>query len=140
MLEQDGGTRERRDQLVHPTYIKPELLATDPNQLWSCDVTKLRGPAKWTYFHLYVIGCIVAPRESAELAKKLIEETCVKQDIQPNQLVIHADGGSAMRSKPVALLHADLSVIKTHSRPYTPKRQSYSESQFPHHEISPPMS
>ena len=139
VLEQDGATRERRDQLIHPSYQKPELLATAPNQLWSWDITKLRGPAKWTYFYLYVIldvfsryvvGWMVAPRESAELAKKLIEETCAKQDIQPNQLVIHADRGSAMRSKPVALLLADLSVTKTHSRPYTSNDNPYSESQF----------
>jgi putative transposase len=139
VLEQDGATRERRDQLTHPSYTKPELLATAPNQLWSWDITKLRGPAKWTYFYLYVIldvfsryvvGWMVAPRESAELAKKLIEETCDKQDIQPNQLVIHADRGSAMRSKPVALLLADLSVTKTHSRPYTSNDNPYSESQF----------
>ena len=139
LLEQDGATRERRDQLIHPSYQKPELLATAPNQLWSWDITKLRGPAKWTYFYLYVIldvfsryvvGWMVAPRESAELAKKLIEETCAKQDIQPDQLAIHADRGSAMRSKPVALLLADLSVTKTHSRPYTSNDNPYSESQF----------
>jgi putative transposase len=139
VLEEDGATRERRDQLVHPQYQKPELLASAPNQLWSWDITKLRGPAKWTYFYLYVIldvfsryvvGWMVAPRESAELAKKLIEETCEKQEIQPNQLGIHADRGSAMRSKPVALLLADLSVTKTHSRPYTSNDNPYSESQF----------
>jgi putative transposase len=129
VLEEDGATRERRDQLVHPQYQKPELLATAANQLWSWDITKLRGPAKWTYFYLYVIldifsryvvGWMVAPRESAELARKLIEETCG----------LHADRGSAMRSKPVALLLADLSVTKTHSRPYTSNDNPYSESQF----------
>ena len=139
VLEEDGATRERRDQLTHPEYQKPELLATAPNQLWSWDITKLRGPAKWTYFYLYVIldvfsryvvGWMVAPRESAELARKLIEETCEKQNIQPDQLSLHADRGSAMRSKPVALLLADLSVTKTHSRPYTSNDNPYSESQF----------
>jgi putative transposase len=139
VLEQDGATRERRDQLTHPQYQKPELLASAPNQLWSWDITKLRGPAKWTYFYLYVIldvfsryvvGWMVAPRESAELAKKLIEESCEKQHIQPSQLTLHADRGSAMRSKPVALLLADLSVTKTHSRPYTSNDNPYSESQF----------
>ena len=139
ILEEDGATRERRDQLVHPSYQKPELLATAPNQLWSWDITKLRGPAKWTYFYLYVIldvfsryvvGWMVAPREGAELARKLIEETCEKQNIQPDQLGLHADRGSAMRSKPVALLLADLSVTKTHSRPYTSNDNPYSESQF----------
>jgi putative transposase len=139
VLEEDGATRERRDQLTHPLYQKPELLATAPNQLWSWDITKLRGPAKWTYFYLfvildvfsrYVVGWMVAPREGAELARKLIEETCEKQGIQPDQLCLHADRGSAMRSKPVALLLADLSVIKTHSRPYTSNDNPYSESQF----------
>ncbi len=139
VLEEDGATRERRDQLVHPQYRKPELLATAPNQLWSWDITKLRGAAKWSYFYLYVIldvfsryvvGWMVAPRESAELARKLIEETCEKQHIQPGQLGLHADRGSAMRSKPVALLLADLSVTKTHSRPYTSNDNPYSESQF----------
>jgi putative transposase len=139
VLEEDGATRERRDQLTHPPYQKPELLATAPNQLWSWDITKLRGPVKWTYFYLYVIldvfsryvvGWMVAPREGAELARKLIEETCEKQNIQPDQLGLHADRGSAMRSKPVALLLADLSVTKTHSRPYTSNDNPYSESQF----------
>src|SRR5437870_9505407 len=138
-LKQEGESRERRDQLTHPPYQKPELLATAPNQLWSWDITKLRGPAKWTYFYLYVIldvfsryvvGWMVAPREGAELARKLIEETCEKQNIQPDQLGLHADRGSAMRSKPVALLLADLSVTKTHSRPYTSNDNPYSESQF----------
>jgi putative transposase len=139
ILAEDGATRERRDQLTHPQYQKPELLATAPNQLWSWDITKLRGPAKWTYFYLYVIldvfsryvvGWMVAPRESAELASRLIEESCEKQKIKPNQLGLHADRGSAMRSKPVALLLADLSVTKTHSRPYTSNDNPFSESQF----------
>jgi putative transposase len=139
VLEENGPTRDRRDQLVHPQYQKPELLATAPNQLWSWDITKLRGPVKWTYFYLYVIldvfsryvvGWMLAPRESAELASKLIEQTCQKQNIQPHTLALHADRGSAMRSKPVALLLADLSVTKTHSRPYTSNDNPYSESQF----------
>ena len=139
LLEQRGESRERRDQLVHPRYRKPELLATAPNQLWSWDITKLLGPAKWTYFHLYVIldvfsryvtGWMVAPRESAELAKRLIEDSCAKQNIQPGELTVHADRGSAMRSKPVALLLADLGVTKTHSRPYVSNDNPYSESQF----------
>lgn len=139
ILQADGATRERRDQLTHPLYRKPELLATAPNQLWSWDITKLRGPVKWTYFYLYVIldvfsryvvGWMVAPREGAELAAKLIAETCEKQKIGRDQLSLHADRGSAMRSKPVALLLADLSVTKTHSRPYTSNDNPYSESQF----------
>lgn len=139
ILQEDGATRERRNQLTHPRYHKPELLATAPNQLWSWDITKLRGPVKWTYFYLYVIldvfsryvvGWMAAPREGAELAAKLIAETCRKQQIRPDQLGLHADRGSAMRSKPVALLLADLSVTKTHSRPYTSNDNPYSESQF----------
>jgi len=139
ILTEDGATRQRRDHLTHPQYQKPELLATAPNQLWSWDITKLRGPAKWTYFYLYVVldvfsryvvGWMVAPRESAELASRLIEESCEKQKIEPDQLALHADRGSAMRSKTVALLLADLSVTKTHSRPYTSNDNPFSESQF----------
>jgi putative transposase len=139
VLEEDGATRERRNQLIHPPYHKPELLATAPNQLWSWDITKLRGPAKWSHFCLYVIldvfsryivGWMVAMREGAALASKLIEETCQKQNIQPGQLGIHADRGSAMRSKPLVFLLADLGVTKTHSRPYTSNDNPYSESQF----------
>ena len=117
LLEKRGESRERRDQLTHPPYKKPELLATASNQLWSWDITKLLGPVKWTYFYLYVIldvfsryitGWMVAMRESAELAKRLIEESCRKQCIQPGQLTLHADRGISMSSKPVALLLADL--------------------------------
>jgi putative transposase len=138
-LEQHGATRERRDQLTHPAYQKPELLATSPNQLWSWDITKLRGPAKWTYFYLYVIldvfsryvvGWMIAPRESSALAKKLIKDTCGKHLILPGELNLHADRGSSMRGKPVAFLLADLGVTKTHSRPYTSNDNPYSESQF----------
>ena len=139
LLAQDGATRERRDQLTHPIYQKPELLANGPNQLWSWDITKLRGPVKWTYYYLYVIldvfsryvvGWMIAPRESAKLAKTLMEETCRKYAIPKDQLTIHADRGSSMRSKPVAFLLADLGVTKTHSRPYTSNDNPYSESQF----------
>jgi putative transposase len=139
VLEQDGASGERRDQLVHPAYHKPELLASAPNELWSWDITKLRGPARWTCFYLYVIldvfsryvvGWMLALRESAELATTLLAETCDKQNIQPGQLTVHADRGSSMRSKPVAFLLADLSITKTHSRPYTSHDNPYSESQF----------
>jgi len=139
ILEQEGESRERRDQLVHPPYQKPELLATAPNQLWSWDITKLLGPAKWTYFYLYVIldvfsryvaGWMVAPRESAELAKRFIEETLGKHQIPAGQLNIHADRGKVMTSKPVAFLMADLGITKTHSRPYVSDDNPYSESQF----------
>ena len=115
------------------------MLATGHNQLWSWDITKLLGPAKWTYFYLYVImdvfrryivGWMVAPRETAELAKRLIEDTCGKQEIVQGQLTIHADRGSSMTSKPVAFLMADLGVTKTHSRPHVSDDNPYSESQF----------
>jgi putative transposase len=139
LLADEGETRERRDHLVHPAYAKPELLATGPNQLWSWDITKLLGPAKWTYFYLYVIldvfsryvvGWMVADGESAELAKQLIAETCAKQNIQRDELTIHADRGSSMTSKAVALLLADMGVTKTHSRPHVSDDNPYSESQF----------
>jgi putative transposase len=139
LLEQNQEVRERRNQLTHPNYTKPELLATGPNQVWSWDITKLLGPVKWTYFYLYVIldifsryvvGWMVAPAESAALAKKLIDETCRKQDIAPDQLTLHADRGSSMRSKPVAFLLADLGVTKSHSRPHVSDDNPFSESQF----------
>jgi putative transposase len=139
ILGQEGESRERRDQLVHPRYQRPELLATAPNQLWSWDITKLLGPAKWTYFYLYVIldvfsryvaGWMVAPREGAELAKQFIEETIAKHQVPAGQLTIHADRGKVMTSKPVAFLMADLGVTKTHSRPYVSDDNPYSESPF----------
>jgi putative transposase len=139
ILADEGETRERRDQVVHPAYAKPELLATGPNQLWSWDITKLLGPAKWTYFYLYVIldvfsryvvGWMIADGESAELAKRLIADTCGKQSIERGQLTIHADRGSSMTSKPVAFLMADLGITKTHCRPHVSDDNPYSESQF----------
>ena len=139
ILDAEGETRERRDQLVHPPYTKPELLAERPNELWSWDITKLLGPAKWTYFYLYVIldvfsryvvGWTVQHRESASVAKQLIAQAIAQQGVAPGQLTIHADRGTSMRSKPVAFLLADLGVTKTHSRPYTSTDNPYSEAQF----------
>jgi len=139
LLEANQELRERRDQLRHPSYAKPELLATAPNQVWSWDITKLLGPVKWAYFYLYVIldifsryvvGWMVASRETALLAKKLIDEACQKQGIHPGQLLIHADRGPSMKSKPVALLLSDLGVTKTHSRPHVSNDNPYSEAQF----------
>jgi putative transposase len=139
ILDENHEVRERRDQLRHPNYVKPELLATAPNQLWSWDITKLLGPTKWTYFYLYVIldvfsryvvGWMIAERESAALAEELISQTCARQGIQRGQLTIHADRGSAMTSKSVALLLADLGVTKTHSRPHVSNDNPYSEAQF----------
>ena len=139
LLKARGESRERRDQLTHPPYQKPELLATKPNQLWSWDITKLRGPVKWTHYNLYVIldvfsrfvvGWMIAYREKGELAKRLIDHSCKKQLIERGQLTIHADRGSSMKSKPVALLMADLGVTKTHSRPHVSDDNPYSESHF----------
>ena len=139
ILESAQEVRERRDQLHHPNYTRPELLATAPNQVWSWDITKLLGPAKWTYFYLYVlldifsryvVGWMLAHRESRALARRLILETCEKEDIIPGQLTLHADRGSAMISKPVAHLLADLGVTKTYSRPHVSNDNPFSESQF----------
>jgi putative transposase len=139
ILGENDEICERRNQLRHPNYFKPELLATKPNELWSWDITKLLGPVKWTYYYLYVIldvfsrfvvGWLISERESAALAKELIAETCSRQGIQPDQLTIHADRGSSMTSKPVAFLMADLGVTKTHSRPHVSNDNPYSEAQF----------
>ena len=139
ILAENAELKERRNQLRDPQYKKPELLATAPNQVWSWDITKLLGPCKWTYFHLYVIldifsryvvGWMVAPRETAELARRLIADTCEKQGIVADRLTLHADRGTSMTSKPVALLLADLGVTKTHSRPHVSDDNPYSESQF----------
>jgi putative transposase len=139
ILAANGEVRERRDQLRHPAYARPELLATGPRELWSWDITKLRGPAKWTWFYLYVLldvfsryvpGWLVATRESAALAERLIADTVEKEGIVKGQLTVHADRGTSMRSKTVALLLADLGVEKTHSRPHVSNDNPYSESQF----------
>jgi putative transposase len=139
VLREAGETRERRRQAVHPAKVKPELVATGPHQVYSWDITKLHGPAKWTYFHLYVIldiysryavGWMLASAESAVLAEKLIAETCAKQGIAPGQLSLHADRGTSMTSKPVALLLADLGVTQSHSRPRVSNDNPYSEAAF----------
>jgi len=139
ILERHFELRERRNQLRHPNYTKPELLASAPNQVWSWDITKLKGPDKLTYFHLYVIldifsryvvGWMVAHCESTELAKRLISQACLCQGIQEGQLTIHADRGASMTSKGVAQLLSDLNVIKTHSRPHVSNDNPYSEAQF----------
>jgi putative transposase len=139
VLKENAQVQERRRQLQHPRYQAPELLATGPNQLWSWDITKLKGPATWTYFYLYVIldvfsryvvGWMAAARESATLAQRLIEQTCERQGVEKGKLTIHADRGPAMISKPVALLLADLGVTKTHGRPHVSNDNPYSESHF----------
>ena len=139
LTDEHGDVKERRRHVKRSSYEKPELLARAPNQVWSWDITKLKGPVKWTYFYLYVIldifsryvvGWMVAHREQDALAKRLIEETCQKQHIHEGQLIIHADRGSSMKSKAVAHMLSDLGVTKTHSRPHVSNDNPYSESQF----------
>ncbi len=139
ILEKNNATHERRNQLSHPVYAKPELLAVTSNQVWSWDITKLKGPEKWTYFYLYVIldiysryvvGWMLADRESGSLARQLIAETLEKQKVQQDQLIIHSDRGAAMKSHTVAQLYAELGVTKSHSRPHVSNDNPFSESQF----------
>jgi putative transposase len=139
ILSANREVRERRDQLRHPAYAAPELLAERPNQLWSWDITKLHGPEKWSYYYLYVIldvfsryvtGWMVATRESAELAKILIAETCARQGIREDELTLHADRGSPMVSKALVFLLADLGVTKSHSRPHVSNDNPFSEAHF----------
>jgi putative transposase len=139
LLAQHGEVRERRDQLAHPAYQRPELLAERPNEVWSWDISKLKGPAKWTYYYLYAIldvfsrycvGWTVQQRESGPVAEALIDQTIAQQQVGRDELTVHADRGSSMTSKPVAMLLSDLGVTKTHSRPYTSTDNPYSEAQF----------
>ena len=139
ILEEHDEVRERRNQLRHPNHPKAELLATGPNQVWSWDITKLLGPVKWTYYYLYVVldifsryvvGWMVADREAAALARELVGQTCLKQGIQAEQLTLHADRGSPMIARSLAMLLADLGVTKTHSRPHVSDDNPYSEAQF----------
>jgi len=139
ILDAAGELGERRDQRTHPCHEPPSLQATGPKQVWTWDITKLKGPTRWTYFHLYVIldifsryvvGWMVADREDSELAKKLIQTTCERQGIAPDRLTLHADRGPSMTSKTVAQLLTDLGVDKSHSRPRVSNDNAYSESQF----------
>jgi len=139
LLEAHGELRERRNQRRHPKYSRPELLAMGPNQLWTWDITLLRGPVKYTYYYLYVIidvfsryvtGWLIANQESGELATRLIEQSCRKQNIQPGQLTIHADNGAAMISKTVSQLMTDLDVARSHSRPRRSNDNPFSEAHF----------
>lgn len=139
LLAADGEVRERRAVARRRDYKTPELLATGPNQVWSWDITKLKGPGKWTYYCLYVIldifsrlvtGWMVADRESEALARDLIAQACAQQNIQPGRLGLHADRGSAMTSKTVSQLLIDLGVERTHNRPHVSNDNPYSESQF----------
>ena len=139
LAAEHGGVRERRNQLTHPGYAKPELLAEGPNELWSWDISKLKGPAKWTYYYLYaildvfsryVVAWTVQHRESGQVAQALIAQAAEQQNITPRVLTLHADRGGPMRGKPVAFLLADLGITKTHSRPYTSSDNPYSEAHF----------
>jgi putative transposase len=139
VLAANQEVRERRNQLRHPAYRKPELLATGPNQVWSWDITKLLGPVKWTYYYLYVlldifsryvVGWLLGRDESAALAKVLIAESCARQHVAPDQLTIHADRGPAMTAKPVALLLTTLGVVPSYSRPQVSDDNPFSEAQF----------
>jgi putative transposase len=139
ILRAHDEVNERRRQAVHPSHVKPELWATGPNQVWSWDITRLRGPGKHTFYHLYsiidiysryTVGWMVATREGEDLAERLIADSLAKQNIRPDQLTIHADRGSSMASKTVAQLLADLGVAKSHSRPRVSNDNPYSEAQF----------
>jgi putative transposase len=139
ILHEYAEVRERRQQLRHPVYQKPELLAEGANQVWSWDITKLMGPAKWTYFYLYVIidifsrrvvGWHVADTEAASLFKPLFEDSVAKHGVVAGQLTLHADRGPSMKAKATALMLADLGVTKSHSRPYTSNDNPFSESHF----------
>ena len=139
LLNKNHEVRERRAQLRHPVYQKPELLAEGPNQVWSWDITKLKGPAKWSYFYLYVIldiysrrvvGWCVVDSESAVLFKALFDDTIAKHDVVPGQLTLHADRGGTMRAKATALLLSDLGVTRSHNRPHVSNDNPFSESHF----------
>jgi putative transposase len=139
ILDAEGEVSERRRQATHPARVKPELVASAPNEVWSWDITKLLGPAKWTYYYLYVIidiysryapGWMLAHVERAHLAERLLADTIQQQGVERDQLTIHADRGASMASKPVALLLADLGVTKSHSRPHVSNDNPYSEAQF----------
>ena len=139
ILAANQPVRERRNQRSHPCYTKPELVATGPNQTWSWDITRLRGPKRWTSFYLYVlldifsrcvVGWMVADRENAALAATLIEETCLKQGIEPQVLTLHSDRGAPMTSKCTAHLLADLGVTRSLSRPQVSDDNPFSEAQF----------
>lgn len=139
VLKEHHQVRERRNQLKHPRYAKPELVATGPRKLWSWDITKLKGPVKWHYYYLYVIldvysryvvGWLLAEQESAKLAQRLIMKTCAKQGISPDELTLHSDRGGPMKAKTVAQLLTDLGIIKSHSRPHVPDDNPYSEAHF----------
>jgi putative transposase len=139
LLRAAGETGDRRRHATHPARVKPELVATKPNQVWSWDITKLAGPARWTWYYLYVVldvfsryvvGWMVATGEAATLAERLLADTIAAQQVPADTLTVHADRGTSMTSKAVAMLLADLGVTRSHSRPHVPDDNPYSESQF----------
>ena len=139
ILHDSREVRERRNQLQHPPYKKPELLATGPNQVWSWDITRLRGPAKWNYYYLYAmldiysrytVGWMVAAAENADLAKRFLQDTVQKYRLDPQQLTIHSDRGAPMKAQCVAQMLANLGVSKSHSRPHVSDDNPFSEAQF----------
>jgi putative transposase len=139
ILAENSSVRERRDQLRRPSYVAPELLATGPNQVWTWDITKLRGPEKWTYYYLYciidifsryIVGWVVATEESAAIAEHLIASSIQREGVDANELTLHADRGSPMTSKAVALLLSDLGVVRSHSRPHVSDDNPFSEAHF----------
>ncbi len=139
ILRAEGQLHERRAIATHPARVKPELVTTAPNTLWSWDVTKLAGPAKWTWFSLYlvldvfsrfIVAWEVATTESTAIAKALFREAAHEQNIKPGELHVHADGGSMMKAKSLALLFADLGISKSHSRPHVSNDNPYSEAHF----------
>jgi putative transposase len=139
ILRSVGEVGERRDQATRPAHVKPELCATVPNQVWAWDITKLHGPQKWNYLYLYVVidiysryvvGWMIADRESSVLAKLLLKTTIREQGADPTKLIIHADRGSSMTSKPVAFMLADLGVTRSHSRPHVSNDNPHIESLF----------
>lgn len=139
MLAEHRETTDRRIQRNHRDAVKPELIASRPNEVWAWDITKLLGPTKWVYYHLYVImdiysryvvGWLIADSESQDLARKLIQGSALKQGIQPKQLILHSDNGPSMKFCTVGQLLEHLEVTKTHNRPYTSNDNPFSESQF----------
>jgi len=146
ILHANHEVRDRRNPAQHPALVKPELVATAPNQVWSWDITKLAGPQKWQWFHLYVIidvfsryivGWHVATRETAALAQAMIKTSIEEHDVPAGQLTLHADRGTSMTSKPVAFLLADLGVTRSHSRPHVSNDNPYSEAHFKTLKYSP---
>ncbi len=134
-----GENRERRRQRTHPAKKKPELIARQPNQVWSWDITKLQGPTRGSYYELfviidifsrYVVGWMVSPSETGELAEAFIADSLERHGIARDQLTLHADRGTSMTSKPVAQLLVDLGVARSHSRPHVSNDNPYSEANF----------